>query len=66
MPIYLKHSIQIIPTTDREAVGHLLEGLNGNIDVSVPRGGKSLVERVQNEAKIPVFWSFRGYMSYIC
>ena len=40
-----KHSIQIIPTTDREAVGHLLEGLNGNIDVIVPRGGKSLVEK---------------------
>ena len=57
-----KHSIQIIPTTDREAVGHLLEGLNGNIDVIVPRGGKSLVERVQNEAKIPVF----GHLEGIC
>ena len=57
-----EHSIQIIPTTDREAVGHLLEGLNGNIDVIVPRGGKSLVERVQNEAKIPVF----GHLEGIC
>ena len=57
-----KHSIQIIPTTDREAVGHLLEGINGNIDVIVPRGGKSLVERVQNEAKIPVF----GHLEGIC
>ena len=57
-----KHSIQIIPTTDREAVGLLLGGLNGNIDVIVPRGGKSLVERVQNEAKIPVF----GHLEGIC
>ena len=58
-----KHSIQIIPTTDREAVGHLLEGLNGNIDVIVPSGGKSLVERVQNEAKDTCFWSFERNMS---
>ena len=57
-----KHSIQIIPTTNREAVGHLLEGINGNIDVIVPRGGKSLVERVQSEAKIPVF----GHLEGIC
>ncbi len=57
-----KHSIQIIPTTDREAVGLLLGGLNGSIDVIVPRGGKSLVERVQNEAKIPVF----GHLEGIC
>ena len=57
-----KESIQIIPTIDRDAVGYLLEGLNGNIDVIVPRGGKSLVERVQNEAKIPVF----GHLEGIC
>ena len=57
-----KESIQIIPTIDRDAVGYLLEGLNGNIDVIVPRGGKNLVERVQNEAKIPVF----GHLEGIC
>ena len=55
-----EHSIQIIPTTDRNAVGYLLSGLNDSIDVVVPRGGKSLVERVQNEAKVPVF----GPVSY--
>jgi len=57
-----KTAIQIIPTIDRDAVGYLLEGLDGNIDVIVPRGGKSLVERVQNEAKIPVF----GHLEGIC
>ena len=57
-----KHSIQIIPTTDRNAVGYLLSGLNDSIDVVVPRGGKSLVERVQNEAKVPVF----GHLEGIC
>lgn len=57
-----EHSIQIIPTTDRSAVGYLLSGLNDSIDVVVPRGGKSLVERVQNEAKIPVF----GHLEGIC
>ena len=57
-----EHSIQIIPTTDRNAVGYLLSGLNDSIDVVVPRGGKSLVERVQNEAKVPVF----GHLEGIC
>ena len=57
-----EHSIQIIPTTDRSAVGYLLSGLDNSIDVVVPRGGKSLVERVQNEAKIPVF----GHLEGIC
>ena len=55
-------SIQIIPTIDRSAVGYLLSGLEGAIDVVVPRGGKSLVERVQNEAKVPVF----GHLEGIC
>ena len=55
-------SIQIVPTTDREAVGHLLSGLDGSLDVIVPRGGKSLVARVQKEAKIPVF----GHLEGIC
>ena len=57
-----EYSIQIIPTTDRDAVGYLLSGLGDTIDVVVPRGGKSLVERVQNEAKIPVF----GHLEGIC
>ena len=57
-----EHSIQIIPTTYRNAVGYLLSGLNDSIDVVVPRGGKSLVERVQNEAKVPVF----GHLEGIC
>ena len=55
-------SIQIVPTADREAVGHLLSGLDGSLDVIVPRGGKSLVARVQKEAKIPVF----GHLEGIC
>jgi len=57
-----EHSIQIIPTIDRNAVGYLLSGLDETIDVVVPRGGKSLVERVQNEAKVPVF----GHLEGIC
>ena len=57
-----EHSIQIIPTIDRDAVGYLLSGLDESIDVVVPRGGKSLVERVQNEAKVPVF----GHLEGIC
>ena len=57
-----EYSIQIIPTVDRSAVGYLLSGLNDSIDVVVPRGGKSLVDRVQNEAKVPVF----GHLEGIC
>jgi len=53
-------AIQLVPTTDREAVGHMLKGLNGNIDVIVPRGGKSLVARVQEEARVPVFAHLEG------
>ncbi len=53
-------SIQLVPTTDREAVGAMLRGLDGTIDVIVPRGGKSLVERVQNEARVPVFAHLEG------
>ena len=55
-----RDAIQIVPTTDRAAVGEMLKGLNGNIDVIVPRGGKSLVERVQNEARVPVFAHLEG------
>jgi glutamate-5-semialdehyde dehydrogenase len=53
-------AIQLVPTTDREAVGEMLRGLNGAIDVIVPRGGKGLVERVQNEARVPVFAHLEG------
>ncbi len=53
-------AIQLVPTTDREAVGHMLAGLSGSIDVLVPRGGKSLVERVQKEARVPVFAHLEG------
>jgi glutamate-5-semialdehyde dehydrogenase len=53
-------AIGLVPTTDREAVGHMLAGLNGAIDVIVPRGGKSLVERVQKEARVPVFAHLEG------
>lgn len=53
-------SIQLVPTRDRAAVGELLSGLNGNIDVVVPRGGKSLVARVQTEAHVPVFAHLEG------
>jgi len=53
-------AIQIVPTTDRAAVGEMLKGLNGAIDVIVPRGGRSLVERVQTEARVPVFAHLEG------
>ena len=53
-------AIQLVPTTDRKAVGEMLKGLAGNIDVIVPRGGKSLVERVENEARVPVFAHLEG------
>ena len=53
-------AIQLVPTTDRDAVGHMLAGLEGTIDVIVPRGGKSLVERVQKEARVPVFAHLEG------
>jgi glutamate-5-semialdehyde dehydrogenase len=53
-------AIQLVPTTDREAVGAMLRGLGGAIDVIVPRGGKSLVSRVQSEARVPVFAHLEG------
>ncbi|MDR3496471.1 MAG: glutamate-5-semialdehyde dehydrogenase [Ancalomicrobiaceae bacterium] len=52
--------IQLVPTRDRAAVGAMLSGLNGSIDVIVPRGGKSLVARVQAEARVPVFAHLEG------
>jgi glutamate-5-semialdehyde dehydrogenase len=53
-------AIQLVPVTDRAAVGAMLTGLDGNIDVIVPRGGKSLVARVQSEARVPVFAHLEG------
>ena len=55
-----EHAIQMVPVADRAAVGAMLSGLNGTIDVIVPRGGKSLVARVQNEARVPVFAHLEG------
>jgi glutamate-5-semialdehyde dehydrogenase len=52
--------IQLVPTRDRAAVGAMLSGLEGAIDVIVPRGGKSLVARVQAEARVPVFAHLEG------
>jgi glutamate-5-semialdehyde dehydrogenase len=53
-------SITLVPTRDRAAVGFLLGGLNGAVDVIVPRGGKSLVARVEAEARVPVFAHLEG------
>jgi glutamate-5-semialdehyde dehydrogenase len=53
-------SITLVPTRDRAAVGLLLSGLNGGVDVIVPRGGKSLVARVEAEARVPVFAHLEG------
>jgi glutamate-5-semialdehyde dehydrogenase len=55
-----EHAIQLVPTTDRAAVGAMLRGLEGAIDVIVPRGGKGLVGRVQDEARVPVFAHLEG------
>jgi glutamate-5-semialdehyde dehydrogenase len=53
-------AIQLVPTTDRAAVGYLLSGMTEYIDVVVPRGGKSLVKRVQDEARVPVIGHLEG------
>jgi glutamate-5-semialdehyde dehydrogenase len=53
-------AIQLVPTRDRTAVGLMLAGLDGAIDVIVPRGGKGLVARVQSEARVPVFAHLDG------
>ncbi len=53
-------AIQLVTTTDRAAVGMMMEGLNGTIDLIIPRGGKSLVARVQAEARIPVLAHLEG------
>jgi glutamate-5-semialdehyde dehydrogenase len=54
--------IQLVPTTDRAAVGYLLSSMTDYIDVVVPRGGKSLVARVQEEARVPVI----GHLEGVC
>ena len=55
-------AIQMVPTTDRAAVGYLLSSMGNTIDVVVPRGGKNLIERVQKEARVPVI----GHLEGIC
>jgi glutamate-5-semialdehyde dehydrogenase len=55
-------SIQLVPTTDRAAVGYLLSSMADYVDVIVPRGGKSLVARVQSEARVPVI----GHLEGVC
>ncbi len=52
--------VQIVATSDRAAVGHMLAGLDGTVDLIVPRGGKSLVARVQKEARVPVLAHLDG------
>jgi glutamate-5-semialdehyde dehydrogenase len=53
-------AVQLVPTRDRAVVGAMLAGLDGAIDVIVPRGGKGLVSRVQSEARVPVFAHLEG------
>jgi glutamate-5-semialdehyde dehydrogenase len=53
-------AISLVPTRDRAAVGAMLSGLDGTLDAIVPRGGKSLVARVQQEARVPVFAHLEG------
>jgi glutamate-5-semialdehyde dehydrogenase len=55
-----KDAIQLVETTDRAAVGEMLKGLGGAIDMIIPRGGKSLVGRVQAEARVPVLSHLEG------
>ncbi len=53
-------AIQMVPNADRDCVGLMLEGLDGTIDLIVPRGGKNLVARVQADARVPVFSHLEG------
>jgi glutamate-5-semialdehyde dehydrogenase len=55
-------SVQLIPIADRDAVGMMLEGLSGSIDLIIPRGGRSLVERVMTDARVPVL----GHLEGVC
>jgi len=54
--------VQLIPTSDRDAVGEMLSGLGGAIDLIIPRGGRALVERVNREARVPVL----GHLEGVC
>ncbi len=53
-------AIQLVQTSDRAAVSDILSGLNGKLDVVIPRGGKSLIARVQDEARVPVIGHLEG------
>jgi glutamate-5-semialdehyde dehydrogenase len=55
-------AVQFVPTTDRDAVGYLLSGMSRWLDVVVPRGGKGLIRRVQQDARVPVI----GHLEGIC
>jgi glutamate-5-semialdehyde dehydrogenase len=55
-----RDAVQVVPTADRAAVGRLLSGLEGTVDLIIPRGGKSLVERVQKDARVPVLAHLEG------
>jgi len=55
-------AVQVVPTTDRAAVGYLLSSMADCVDVVVPRGGKNLIKRVQEEARVPVI----GHLEGIC
>jgi len=57
-----RNAVQMVPTTDRAAVGYLLSSMAGVLDVVVPRGGKRLIERVQQEARVPVI----GHLEGVC
>lgn len=56
------HTVQVVPVADRDAVGEMLSGLDGALDLVIPRGGKSLVARVQRDARVPVL----GHLEGIC
>ncbi len=55
-----RESVQMVPTRSRDAVGMMLSGLDGNVDVIVPRGGKNLIARVQQDARVPVIGHLEG------
>jgi glutamate-5-semialdehyde dehydrogenase len=55
-------TVQVVPTADRDAVGMMLEGLSGTIDLVIPRGGRDLVERVTADARVPVL----GHLEGVC
>jgi glutamate-5-semialdehyde dehydrogenase len=57
-----EHAIQMVPTTDRDAVGYMLSGMQSTVDVIVPRGGRNLIKRVQSDARVPVI----GHLEGIC